>query len=953
MKRRYDYFQLKCLAAVLLLAGVTYGQTGQQRTLTGHVPAAVRHLTPLGRIDPATNLTLTIGLPLHHTDALTNLLERLYDPSCPEYHQYLTPDQFNERFGPTEADYQALQKFVQAHGLAVTTAYADRHLLEVRGLATNVEQAFHVTLREYRHPTENRTFYAPDTEPVVDATTPVADIWGLSNYPRPHANTKKIKPLDAQTAKPNYTGSCPYAGQGYFWGKDFRNAYVPGLTNLTGSGQTIGLFELDGFYTNDIASYVSQAGFTTNTVLQTVPFNFSFPADTQGADDEVALDIEMALSMAPNASRIIVYEGNPSGFSPSTMINRMVSDNLAKQISSSWSWSGGPSTTIDSYLQQLAAAGTSYFQSSGDDEAYTNGEMDISTNAYTPVDSPYLTSVGATTLSMSGSGGAWNSEVVWNWGFATWIGAYTGTGGGISSYYSIPTWQKGVSMANNKGSTAMRNIPDVAMVGDGIYVVSGNGQSGGMGGTSCAAPLWAGMCALINQYATNHGYSTVGFLNPALYGTGRGPLYATAFHDITTGDNTSPTSPTNFYAVSGYDLCTGWGTPKGSGLISALFSPEPVLLQATFSDVAGGNSNGSIDPGEMIQESVVWTNMGYAAATNVTATLVAASPYVTMIQAGSSYPNIPAGGLATNTTPFSYRVLHAAPAGATLVFTNVLNVSGLMFTGVFSHVVGFYANTNYVFAGTNASGAAIAANTVVTTNIPIFFSTPGTITNVTASVRLNFGRDSRLAMSLSHPDGTSITLCNGAGGTGANFGTNTPPAALIYTTFSDQATTNISSGIAPFLGAYKPSTALGTFIGKQPTGTWQLAMTSGNTYTGIFYACQLAITVQTYSYTDTVYGTAPVANSQSKQVFSGVKTWLTLSGSNADGSALTFLTNSLPAHGTLSGFNTNTGVIAYTSIPGFKGTDSFTFAVQNWYTNSASATVSLQVTPSSTLLFLQ
>jgi subtilase family serine protease len=132
-------------------------------------------------------------------------------------------------------------------------------------------------------------------------------------------------------------------------------------------------------------------------------------------------------------------------------------------------------------------------------------------------------------------------------------------------------------MSANKGSTSMRNIPDVALTADNIFVVYNNGSQGMFGGTSCAAPWWAAFTALVNQHAAAHGRPAAGFINPAVYAIGKGAGYAADFHDITTGNNTNRTSHTNFFAVPGYDLCTGWGTPNGSNLISALVSASSLI----------------------------------------------------------------------------------------------------------------------------------------------------------------------------------------------------------------------------------------------------------------------------------------------------------------------------------------------------------------------------------------
>src|SRR5207244_2078297 len=133
----------------------------------------------------------------------------------------------------------------------------------------------------------------------------------------------------------------------------------------------------------------------------------------------------------------------------------------------------------------------------------------------------------------SGAGASYSSVTVWNWGRGT------GSSGGISKTYGIPSWQQGISMASNQGSTTMRNIPDVALTADNIFVISDNGIHSSVGGTSCAAPLWAAFAALVNQKASSAGLAAVGFLNPALYAIGKGPNFAACFHDVTIGDNTS------------------------------------------------------------------------------------------------------------------------------------------------------------------------------------------------------------------------------------------------------------------------------------------------------------------------------------------------------------------------------------------------------------------------------
>jgi hypothetical protein len=279
----------------------------------------------------------------------------------------------------------------------------------------------------------------------------------------------------------------------------------------------------------------------------------------------------------------------------------MAASNQIKQLSSSWGWGGGPSTTTDNIFKEMAAQGQSFFNAAGDSDAFTVGASSVNgvdnpSLANAPSSSPYVTSVGATTLSTTGPGGAWQSETVWNWGSEGSSG-FEGSSGGVSSYYPIPAWQTGISMAANGGSTSFRNIPDVALVGDNVYVAYGNGTSATFGGTSCAAPSWAALAALMNEQGSAAGAPPVGFVNPAIYAIGRGSAYGGAFHDITTGNNVSSSSPANYYAVAGFDLCTGWGTPMGQSLIDAMVgNPNPLGVTPFSGFTASGSIGGPFSP---------------------------------------------------------------------------------------------------------------------------------------------------------------------------------------------------------------------------------------------------------------------------------------------------------------------------------------------------------------------
>jgi hypothetical protein len=616
-RNRHSWRILLCAVYVPLLVAVLVpaAQAAERLMLNAqHVPPAAASLTPLGNLPGSQRLNLAIGLPLRNQQELDILLQQLYDPASPNYRRYLTPEEFTAQFGPTEKDYQAVMDFANSNGLTVTLTHPNRVVLDVAGTVADIQKAFCLTLRVYRHPQEAREFYAPDVEPSVDFGVPILHISGLDNYSLSHPNSM-LRPAGATAdATPN-SGSGP---GGTYRGSDFRTVYVPG-TSLTGAGQTVGLLQFDGFYASDIATYASQAGLPSIPVT-IVPIDGGVGTPGDG-NSEVCLDIEMVMSMAPGVTNIYVYEApNPSPWVD--LLNAMATHNpLSRQLSCSWG-GGSPDATSEQVFKQMAAQGQSFFNATGDSDAFT-GSIPF------PSDSTNITEVGGTTLT-TGTGAAYSSEKVWNWGLDN--GNYVGSSGGISTYYKIPSYQHGISMSANKGSTTMRNVPDVALTADNVYVLYNNGSAAVFGGTSCAAPLWAGFTALVNQQAAAAGQAAVGFLNPALYSIGKGASYTTAFHDTTTGNNFWPSSSSKFSGVTGYDLCTGWGTPNGTNLINAL-APLPLSLAGT---VAYYPTN--YPPAGLAPTRVANVAMGLTGATNLSSGTLAGGSYgLSGIAAGGTY----------------------------------------------------------------------------------------------------------------------------------------------------------------------------------------------------------------------------------------------------------------------------------------------------------------------------
>jgi uncharacterized repeat protein (TIGR01451 family) len=563
----------------------------QMVQLNARVPRLVAQMKAIATLPADTNLSLAIGLPLRNREELTNLLAQIYDPSSTNYHHYLTPEQFTEKFGPTERDYAMVANFARVNGLTITHTHANRMVLDVKAKASAVEKAFHVKLQTYKHPREDRNFFAPDKEPTVDAALPILSVQGMNNYQVPRPMMKPIVSPGAVPANGSGLG-------GSYIGQDFRNAYVPG-SNLRGSGQVVGLMQFDGYFASDIETYMSRAGMTNVPLENVLLDGFDGVPVFLDGEGEVCLDIDMCISMAPSLAKVVVFEAGPFG-NPNDILSSMAARTEIKQLSASW---GYPTdATTEQLYQQLALQGQTFLNCSGDGDAWVGGIL------FGSCESANITIVGGTTLTMNGVGASYSSEQVWNsgyLGFNNWnVDGYWGSSGGISTTVPIPSWQQDINMTTNHGSTTFRNVPDIALTADNVFLVYGGGLEGISGGTSAATPLWAGFMALVNQQAVANGKSSIGFLAPTVYALSKTAGYTNDFHDITVGDNTWPQSPTNFLAVPGYDLATGLGTPNGTNLINALaapgvtnpvvhITPPPPPYGTTLANLSGGNPNGT------------------------------------------------------------------------------------------------------------------------------------------------------------------------------------------------------------------------------------------------------------------------------------------------------------------------------------------------------------------------
>jgi len=595
MIRRFAAVSLTLVAIMLIVSIVC--QAAPQLPLTRHVREGVAdgQAQLIGRLPASQTLNFDIVLPLRDRAGLQTFLQQLYDPTSPFYHVFITPQEFTERFGPSQEDWDALVAFAKASGFEIVGGTRDGRDLWLTGTVANIEKGFHVTLGVYKDPTDGHTFYSPDREPAADLPFQLWHITGLDNNSKPHplyvkkSAYAKAHGISTEEVKSNTTGSGP---SGSFLGSDMRAAYYQG-TALTGSGQNIALFELAGTDLADLSTYYSNVGQTepyTPTLVSTGGYGTSCVYGSGGSsacdDTEQTIDMTQAMGFAPGSTMLYMYvcgnvKANGSGnFSDSACISAMVTNTaapLSKQISCSWGWTPADNTTLDPYFEQMASQGQNFFVAAGDSGKWS------SSNFAWPADDANVVSVGGTDLTTSGAGGPWSSETAW----------VDGGGGNSPDGIPIPSWQTPVDGCSGC-STTLRNGPDVAAEAnfDFYYCADQSGCGTGLGGTSFAAPMWAGYLALANQQAAANS-QTIGYINPIIYPAAEGSSYSTLFHDITSGSCTGDSAGT------GYDLCTGWGSPKTNGLINLLApsSSQSFTLSASPSSLTitqGSNGTSTI-----------------------------------------------------------------------------------------------------------------------------------------------------------------------------------------------------------------------------------------------------------------------------------------------------------------------------------------------------------------------
>jgi len=451
----------------------------------------------------------------------------------------LSRDEFAKRHGADPADFAAVRAFAAAMGLTVVLEHAARLTVVLSGTVAQFSAAFKVQLHRMTHEGRSYRGRTGAIELPAELGGLVEAVLGLDSRPQAATHFRILRAPKSKAV--SYTPLQVAAAYGYPSG--------------TGEGECVGIIELGGgFRTADLKTFFAGLGVANPTVVA-VPVDQagnSPTGDANGPDGEVMLDIEMVGAIAPQAKIAVYFAPNTdAGFLDAVTTAIHDTTNAPAVISISWggsesTWTAQAMTAMDEAFQAAATMGITVCVASGD-----NGSSDgVAEGDHVdfPASSPFALGCGGTSLRASGS--SISSEVVWNDG--TSGGA---SGGGISSFFAVPSWQTGASARTNAGQSialSKRGVPDVSGNADPEtgYDVRIDGTNTVIGGTSAVAPLWAALIARINQTTGK----PAGYINPRLYST------PTALRDIVSGNNG------DFDAAKGWDACTGLGSPNGAAL---------------------------------------------------------------------------------------------------------------------------------------------------------------------------------------------------------------------------------------------------------------------------------------------------------------------------------------------------------------------------------------------------
>ena len=765
------------LARAMVQSRIASIETGERVAVHGTISSRAKRATDLGAA-PAdqqlNSLMLYFSLTPAQQADLNQLLVSQVDPSSPNYHQWLTPEQFGARFGMGSSDLAKVSNWLTSQGFTITNSARSSTFLQFTGTIGQVQKAFGTTIHSLS--VDGEQHISNLTDPVLPAAINgvVTSITGLNDFrmkPRLHRSNLPIdrsKPLNTQTL--NGVVNHFIAPGDLYAIYDF-----PAYSATAGAGVTIAVMGQTDLNQGSTLPDANVAAFRTAAGLPPINLKLQLAGGTDpgvkaGDIDEAHLDVEWSGAAAPGATILYVYGSDAFGSSFTYAVDNKVAPIVTisyglceSGFNSSISASGQSElAAYNSILAQANAQGMTVVNSAGDSGAAdcdTSGTASEGLNVDFPSSSPYVTAAGGTMFSgdvntpatywsatngaNGGSALGYIPEQPWNeTSNLTGLTAGGAGGGGASAFFSKPSWQMGTG-AGATPNDSSRDVPDIAMnsaaMHDGYFVCStgtnaqelpctngfldSTGNPNVFGGTSFVAPTMAGILALVEQHLGAGGTAATGLgnINYILYGLANGPTYSSIFHDITSGSNSVPCSQgtancTNggsigFSAGTGYDQASGLGSLDVAKLISNWSSAVPT-------GIGGMASPGAIST---------------TALTSTAASLGAVSGSLPLTVTVAAFT--PAGSAAPTTTPsgtVQFFVDGVLVAGSSTALTNGTATYTLSTTSLSSggHTISavYSGDTNY--AGSKgtllAPDGTPASVDVVSTTKPDFSITPHT-----------------------------------------------------------------------------------------------------------------------------------------------------------------------------------------------------------------------------------
>ena len=625
-------------ALAITLPGAAFATTrshvAQPRTIAA--PALPRGSHVAGRVSASQRIEASVFLRPRNEAALAAYAAAVSNLRSPLFRHYLARGEFATKFGATPQEVTTVATSLRGAGLQVVGLSANRLDLTVTGTASRFSSAFDTTLANVRLP-DGSMGRATTTAVHLPSSiaSSVVTVIGLNDLLRAHTSLVRLSDLRHPTKRgigrsfpsvhshgsPGSPSACSAAlgatQQGYGGITDDQVAHAYGVDGLYGSGdfaagQTIAIYELEPFAASDIAAF-DQCYFGASHTSQVTTVNVDGGPGTGYGSGESALDIENVSAIAPHAN-IRVYQAPNNAYGSIDAYNRIVSDDIAQSVTSSWGfcesdallYSPGSLVAENLIFEQAAAQGQTVFNSSGDAGndscAYQNSfPTSPVLTVDDPASQPYVVGVGGTTAVTVNQPPA---QQVWN------DGSYGGAGGGgVSRFWAQPPWLGASANAISSRTPCSaptgevcRTVPDVTAFADeytGITVYIGGGWTT-IGGTSSSSPFWAAMLAEINASATCQASSMtargVGFASPLLYHVAANATgYASGFSDVTLGNNDVFNLTAGTYrAKKGYDLASGLGSPEltpapgvlGPGLAASLCAAAQGGTTATLSTIS-------------------------------------------------------------------------------------------------------------------------------------------------------------------------------------------------------------------------------------------------------------------------------------------------------------------------------------------------------------------------------